>query len=102
MQDDQGVRVLVLLQQLVEEVAAGAEDHLVSYHLFSVAASQSDITEVGIFEHSSEGVFRESVEVIPFRATVLSPILKKYQVTVPSAHQSMPKENCGICGFHIA
>ena len=68
MQVDQGVGVLVLLEQVVEEVAAGAEDHLVRHDLFAVATDQGDVTEVGVFEQASKGFSRESVEVGSFES----------------------------------
>ena len=39
-----------------------------SHHLFSVAGSQSDITEVGIFEQAPEGFSRKGVEVGSFES----------------------------------
>ena len=68
MQVDQGVGVLVLLQQLVEELAAGAEDGLVSQDLSTITTDQGDITEVGIFEQAPEGFSREGVEVGSFES----------------------------------
>ena len=68
MQVDQGVGVLVLLQQVVEEVAAGAEDDLVRHDLFAVATDQGDVTEVGVFEQASQGFSRESVEIGSFES----------------------------------
>ena len=67
-QVDQGVGVLVLLQQVVEEVAASAEDDLVRHDLFAVATNQGDITEVGVFEQASKGFSRESIEVGSFES----------------------------------
>ena len=68
MQVDQGVGVLVLLQQVVEELATGAEDGLVSQDLSTVTTDQGDITEVGIFEQAPEGFARKGVEVGSFES----------------------------------
>ena len=68
MQVDQGVGVLVLLQQVVEELAAGAEDGLVSQDLSTVTTDQGDITEVGIFEQAPKGFSRKGVEVGSFES----------------------------------
>ena len=50
-----GVRVLVFLEDVLKERAAGDKNHFVSVYLRAILAGQGHIREVFVVSHISEG-----------------------------------------------
>ena len=55
----------VLDQDLLEELAAGAQDHFVNFHLFSIVTGQSDIREVFVALEALKRFACGTLEFIP-------------------------------------